>query len=252
MKAKLRIVSLVPSWTETFLRSGINVIGRTRYCVHPKKEIEEIPVLGGTKDADWALIDELKPDFIVVDREENPKIFASESKWPLIVTHVTSLKTLAEELDKLAIALGSTELSLLSKRTKLIIDAPPLQQPWSGMDWLTPPKTNTDFVYIIWRNPWIATRPETFIGSVLDRLGLSLAALPTKETYPKIELNLFSPVKTSLLFSTEPYPFARHKKDLHELGFPSALIDGESCSWFGIRSIEFLEGVLFGPQSTIP
>lgn len=31
----MRVVCMVPSWTETLIECGVKVVGRTRYCVHP-------------------------------------------------------------------------------------------------------------------------------------------------------------------------------------------------------------------------
>jgi len=67
-----------------------------------------------------------------------------------------------------------------------------------------------------------------------------LPAFPEK--YPKIDLADFDPAKTLLLFSSEPFPFGKKKKELLSLDFPSALVDGESYSWFGVRSLRFLQG----------
>jgi hypothetical protein len=46
-----------------------------------------------------------------------------------------------------------------------------------------------------------------------------------------------------LLASSEPYPFHRRRESLLALDRPAALVDGESFSWFGVRSLSFLEGV---------
>ena len=61
-----RIVSLVPSSTETLLSLGAPVTACTRFCEQPG-----IPHVGGTKNPDIERIIELAPDFVVMDREEN-------------------------------------------------------------------------------------------------------------------------------------------------------------------------------------
>ncbi|MBK9370350.1 MAG: hypothetical protein IPN01_29345 [Deltaproteobacteria bacterium] len=47
-----RVVSLVPSTTETLfaLGAGEAVVGVTRFCVHPAERLEGLPRVGGTKD----------------------------------------------------------------------------------------------------------------------------------------------------------------------------------------------------------
>jgi ABC-type Fe3+-hydroxamate transport system substrate-binding protein len=70
-----RIVSLVPSITESLfdLDLGKFVVGRTRYCVFPKGKVEQINVVGGTKDADYESILRCEPDLVIANQEENSK-----------------------------------------------------------------------------------------------------------------------------------------------------------------------------------
>ena len=90
----MRIVSMVPSWTETLLKAGVNVVGRTRYCIHPPKLITNIPIVGGTKDVSWDLVEDLKPDLVLLDQEENPLEMAEECPVPYFATHVNSIESL--------------------------------------------------------------------------------------------------------------------------------------------------------------
>jgi ABC-type Fe3+-hydroxamate transport system substrate-binding protein len=70
-----RVVSLVPSDTYSLLRLGARgrVVGRTRYCVAPAGEVDEIEIVGGTKDADVDRIAALEPDLVVANQEENAR-----------------------------------------------------------------------------------------------------------------------------------------------------------------------------------
>ena len=67
----MRVVSLVPSWTETLLACGVNVVGRTRFCIHPAEKVESIPAIGGTKDLNRESLSELKPDLLLLDEPTN-------------------------------------------------------------------------------------------------------------------------------------------------------------------------------------
>ena len=51
-KAPLRLVSLVPSTTETLfaLGRGEDLVGYTRFCVHPQAHIRREKWIGGTKN----------------------------------------------------------------------------------------------------------------------------------------------------------------------------------------------------------
>ena len=71
----MRIVSLVPSDTDTLfaIGAGERVVGRTRYCVEPVGELEDVAVCGGTKDVDVDAVCELRPDLVVANQEENSR-----------------------------------------------------------------------------------------------------------------------------------------------------------------------------------
>ncbi|MEL1606827.1 helical backbone metal receptor, partial [Acinetobacter baumannii] len=75
LRAPRRIVSLVPSDTDTLfsLGAGDRVVGRTRYCVEPRGRVEHIPVCGGTKDVDVAAVAALSPDLVLCNKEENAR-----------------------------------------------------------------------------------------------------------------------------------------------------------------------------------
>ena len=67
----MRVVSLVPSLTETLLECGVEVVGRTRFCIHPADKVADIPAVGGTKEVNWQRCLALEPDLVVMDKEEN-------------------------------------------------------------------------------------------------------------------------------------------------------------------------------------
>ena len=68
-----RIVSLVPSWTETLFALGFNseVVGVTKFCVEPVAAVASIPKVGGTKNPDIAAIVKLEPELVIANAEEN-------------------------------------------------------------------------------------------------------------------------------------------------------------------------------------
>ena len=268
----MRIVSMVPSWTETLLACGANVVGRTRYCVHPRTKVTSIRVVGGTKDIDWKKIESLAPDLLLLDREENPKSMfddaARHGVRAILATHVTDTTSVAAELERLgeAIALGSDEASEalspalleLARRWRRACGSPaPLLEDWRALpgvlEWVREPRTKpASYAYLIWRKPYMAVGPGTFIASMLERLGLPRARLEPAasrlrsaetgalKSYPELTLDELAP-ETVLLFSSEPYPFARKRDWIGEVQGPCAIVDGECFSWFGVRSLEFLE-----------
>ena len=72
----MRIVSLVPSITQTLFDFGLDhseIVGRTKFCIHPADRVKEVPVIGGTKNFRPDKIKALKPDLIIANKEENDR-----------------------------------------------------------------------------------------------------------------------------------------------------------------------------------
>src|SRR5690606_21904852 len=120
----MRVVSMVPSWTETLLKAHVQVVGRTRFCIHPPKMITNIPIVGGTKDVSWDLVMDLKPDLVLLDQEENPLEMAEECPVPYLATHVSSLTALQSELARLGEHFENAALMELSVQCLDILEAP--------------------------------------------------------------------------------------------------------------------------------
>jgi hypothetical protein len=243
----MRVVSLVPSWTETLLECGVEVVGRTRFCVHPSPQVEKIPIVGGTKDLDAEKLAQLKPDLVLVDKEENLPWMAESHDWKVHCSHVESTDDVPRELDWLANFLGSQRLALLAAEWREQLDHPAYPHPHVAelpgvLQWTRIPKQEPEVIlYLVWRSPWMAVSRQTFVGSMLTQLGFGGRLPNFTEKYPKIDLGKYDHEKTLLLFSSEPYPFARKPQELLSLDFPSAIVDGEAYSWFGYRSLRFLQ-----------
>ncbi len=233
---------MVPSWTETLISCGIEVVGRTRYCIHPESNIK---IVGGTKDWDIDLIRKLNPDFILLDREENTKEMFEA--WPekCVVTHVEKLEKLATEISKLAIRFENKDLRDIAARWSKVAALPIAAREASAipaiLNWIRKPQGEVQsLIYIIWKNPWMAVNEHTFIASMLRHIGIGDKILSNPKKYYEFEMKDIPP-DSLLLFSSEPYPFMKKQNGLAELGFASAIVNGEAYSWFGIRSLEFLE-----------
>lgn len=226
---------MVPSWTETLLEAGVEVVGRTRFCIHAPSGI---PRVGGTKDWKLSKLLALKPDLLVLDREENPQFMAEDSGLPVWASHVRSIDDLAPQLRELAEVARCPRLLDYAARWQNVAQSCLRGNDWPGVvEWGRRPSGPVDsVVYVIWRDPWMAVGPETFIGSVLRKVGYRV--YPFAEKYPS--LTEF-PLNSLLLFSSEPFPFLRKRQGLEELGLPYAFVNGESFSWFGVRTLRFLE-----------
>jgi len=248
----MRIVSLVPSWTETLISWGAPVVGRTRFCIHPKEAVATIPPFGGTKNPHFAKINALQPDLVIVDREENNQDVQDKIYCPLHVTHVRGLGDMVAENQKLAQCFSekvrATGLEQAQQWRHVLEKNPsrPLDQIPGVIQWWRRPQSNVRKIYyVIWKNPWMGIAPQTFIGSVFDQLGYGDLLPQFKEPYPTLELKDLRGSESLLLFSSEPFPFLKHREELLEtFPNPMAFVDGESFSWFGVRSLRFLQNVL--------
>ena len=238
----MRVISLVPSWSETLIESGVNVCGRTRFCIHPKEKVKGIAVVGGTKDIDWKKVESLKPDLLIFDQEENPKDFAEQCPYPWLATHVTDLASARDEMKKIGEALHNQKILDWAQGWNQLLAKPcgPWSQDQIPGEIKKLPRTGAakEILYVIWKNPWMVVNQNTFIGSALKFLGAPLASISSDKKYPEILQEELK--KHYLLFTSEPFPFQKKESELAAEGFSGSLVDGEGFSWFGIRSLNFL------------
>jgi ABC-type Fe3+-citrate transport system substrate-binding protein len=239
IKAPKRIISLVPSITETLLEFGVEVVGRTRYCVYPEALVKNIEIVGGTKDIDWNKIKNLEPDLIIFDKEENTLEMVRACSYPFFVLHITSIDTMFSEYEKLAKTLGFNNLSDFLKKSKQNLKPkglPIIKE--INVDLLYNPSS---WIYLIWKDPWMSVSSKTFIGDVLKFLNFNLVDF--NEKYPVINLSDYDSRQVGLIFGSEPYPFLRHLDFISKLGFKSYIVDAQALSWYGVRACKFLSSL---------
>jgi ABC-type Fe3+-hydroxamate transport system substrate-binding protein len=247
----MRVVSLVPSVTETLLAWGISPVACTRFCEQP-----DLLHVGGTKDPDIGAIAALRPDLVVVDREENRREDAEALVASGLRIHVTHVRSVAD-VDPMCAALGSavgldvdpalggdlglddhqSAESAESAESAVVAVATPCL-------FVTSPYRRTAFVPI-WRRPWMSINAQTYGGSVLAALGVDLVTATLMSAYPAVELAEMAALSPDLvLLPTEPYPFAeRHIAEMKQ-AFPSAevaIIDGQDLFWWGARTAAALD-----------
>jgi ABC-type Fe3+-hydroxamate transport system substrate-binding protein len=226
----MRIVSLVPSATESLLAWGIVPVACTRFCERP-----ELPHVGGTKDPDLDAIVELAPDLVVMCEEENLRPHHDE----LVQRGLRTFTFRIDGVDDVA-----PELARLGREAH--VDAPPLvfAQPSSG-----PASDRRLRAFVpIWRRPWMTMSGGTYGSSLLDRLGVDNVFADAATRYPEVELSEVAARNPDVvLLPTEPYPFKeRHRAELSPIA-ETVLVDGQDLFWWGTRTpaaIERLAAVL--------
>lgn len=216
-----RVVSLVPSVTETLLAWGIEPVGVTRFCEQPT-----LTAVGGTKDPDVDAIVEMRPDLVVVNDEENRREDADElaaAGLRVHVTHVHAVTDVAGCLASLAEALVvPVDLTAFAP-----LAAPP------------PAVVATAFVPI-WRRPWMTLSAATYGSSLLRWAGVANVFDDHPDRYPVVTLDDARARRPDrVLAPSEPYPFAeRHRDELRRVAVDVRFVDGRDLFWWGVRTPE--------------
>ena len=232
-----RVISLVPSTTETLYRLGVwdSVVGVTRYCVHPASATTDKVVVGGTKQCNIDKLKSLQPDLIICNQEENTPEIVHAIEALGIDVYVAFPTTHREALHEIQI------LGQIFNRTSIT------EQWLSEFADQIKGKHHSHFTYayLIWRKPWMGVGKETFIHQQLSLIGGVNAFEDHTDRYMTLETKDLLRPDVHILLSSEPFPFeSKHIQELIELGVPNHrihLIDGEYCSWHGVRMIESLE-----------
>ena len=223
----MRIVSLVPSITESLFDFGlteIEVVGRTKFCIHPKTLITNVPVIGGTKNLNLDKIKALKPDLIIANKEENEKLQIEElgKYFEIWLTNIENLQDNQNFLTELGILLNKQELALnFNEKINVIFD--------SSKE-LAPKKV----AYLIWKNPYMTVGSDTFIHEIIEKIGFTNLFEDSKR-YPEISVNQMKEAEYVFL-SSEPFPFQQKHIDELQKELPDSkiiLVDGEAFSWYG-------------------
>lgn len=233
-----RIVSLVPSLTETLAHYGLidRLVGRTRYCTEPRGEIEAVATVGGTKNPDVAAIIALDPDLVVMNAEENRIEDYRALAAAGLNVHATHPRTVAEaasmlgELGRVAgAATAGRSLERACTSTLCRVREAAL-------------RTQRTRVFCpIWRNPWMTFHRRTYVGDVLAAVGFDnvFADPPADADFFAVDLDAVLERNPELvLLPDEPYVFAdEHAGELaaYGIGRRYRLIDGKDLSWYGPR-----------------
>jgi ABC-type hemin transport system substrate-binding protein len=230
----VRVVSLVPSATETLLALGVIPVAVTRFCEHP-----ELPAVGGTKDPDVDAIVALAPDVVILCEEENRRedaealARAGVPTCALVVDGVEDAAFAVAALAAFAAAGGGRDGAAADETVGLpgpLAIPPPLAP--SGARAFVP----------IWRRPWMTMSGGTYGSSMLAHLGIANVFADADERYPTTDLEAVRARRPDVVLApSEPYPFKeRHVAELSEVA-PVELVDGQDLFWWGIRTPDALE-----------
>lgn len=233
-----RIVSLVPSQTELLVDLGLDdeLVGVTKFCVHPADLRDRKKSIGGTKNIRVEEVLALKPDLVVANKEENPRraVEAIAAEVPTYVSDVDDLQSAMAMITDLGTLTGRAPAA---DRIRHDMEES-LQHLSEAFADLAP----TRVLYFVWKDPYMAAGTDTFISAALQVLKLENALVDLGEKgkrYPALTLDEMRALNPDvILLSSEPYPFEeRHGVELAEdlSGIKMICVDGEPFSWYGSR-----------------
>lgn len=227
-----RIISLVPSQTELLFDLGLRqeVVGITKFCIHPQEFFKITPKVGGTKKFRFDVIESLQPDLIIANKEENyaEGIYKLAEKYPVWVSDIANLQEALIMIRTVGQMVGKALIAQNMANNLVVQFAQSLPKKPLGLK----------VAYFIWRKPYMSIGQDTFIHHILERCGLE-NVFAHQSRYPEISKETLQAAQPDLIFlSSEPFPFKEaHMAEFQEI-CPSAqvhIVDGEMFSWYGSR-----------------
>ena len=244
----IRIISLVPSQTELLYDLGLRdeVVGITKFCIHPEEWFRSKTRVGGTKKYDYEKIKALQPDLIIGNKEENEKEqIEALMKLPLYkggkgdcipvwMSDIYTLKDACDMITRIGTLVGKQQ-----EATNLKLEIESKFNQFQSHQ-LTTNNQQLNVAYFIWNNPYMVTGNNTFINEMLKVCGLKNVF--EEPRYPEVNAKQLAEANPELiLLSSEPYPFKeKHIQQFKEI-CPNAkvlIVDGEIFSWYGSRLLK--------------
>ena len=229
----LKIISLVPSLTELLFHLGLDdqIVGRTKFCIHPDDKVTAVPKIGGTKNVNVQKVIDLKPDLILANKEENTKsdIEALQEVCNVHVTEIANYKEALFAIDDIGLMTNTA-----SKATDLIES---IERKFSNLSRAT---DEPKICYLIWQNPYMTVGNDTYIHDMLDLCGFQ-NIFDEQKRYPVVTIDQIREHDPHYIFlSSEPFPFKQKHIEELQKELPDShivLVDGEYFSWYGSRMI---------------
>lgn len=224
-----RIISLVPSVTELLVQWGLTskLVGRTRYCIAPKWIRATVPEVGGTKDPNFQRIADLKPDLVILEKDENSKSVADALTGLGIAWLALEIRSVAD-CRAAWLALGK-RLGAMDQAKARVAELKTLLKP--------KPEAGPRTLTLIWKDPWISAGPDTYVGDLVRCAGFTPIGAGRYPRLSEEELDALDP--DVILLPTEPYRFSkRHAAELQKR-FPYAkihVVDGQAMTWYLSRT----------------
>ncbi|MEO6191040.1 MAG: helical backbone metal receptor [Saprospiraceae bacterium] len=226
-----RIISIVPSQTELLYQLGLEeqVVGITKFCIHPSDWFKNKTKVGGTKKLKLELIESLNPDLIIANKEENNEqdIEWIAKRFPVWISDISNVKEAFHMIDQLGL--------ICNRKKEAIIIMDKIDKARNELQLL---KTNRKIsvCYLIWKDPYMSIGKDTFIHSMLEEAGFK-NVFGNRTRYPITNLEEIQSLNPDYVFlSSEPYPFKATESEVFKT-IKTIKVDGEAFSWYGSHLI---------------
>ena len=244
-----RIVSLVPSWTETLFALGLGerVVGATKFCVEPAKRVDSIRKVGGTKNPDLRTIATLAPDLVIANAEENRREDVERmrsQRFPVLVTYPRTVPAAVESLLKIGRLAGrEAEAGAMAREiTRTVSEVEADVGVWA--------KLRLRAFCPIWKKPWMAFNADTYAHDVLRMMGFNNVYAAAGKRYPATTLDEAIELRPDVvLLPDEPYEFSDKDVDELRMVLPPGLarrvliVSGRDLHWYGVHMVSGLKSL---------
>jgi iron complex transport system substrate-binding protein len=178
-----RILSLVPSTTETLVAIGAesDIVGRTRYDVAP--EVMKLPSVGGALDASVESIVNLKPDLVIAWQQESRGITRQRLLSFDIPVYV------AKTEDTTDIFRGITSLGRLTGRDSTASAvAASVRAQLDQVRRTAEGHPSPSVFYVVYTDPPMTAGPRTFIGQLISLAGGHSVYTDSSRLWPNVAM----------------------------------------------------------------
>jgi ABC-type Fe3+-hydroxamate transport system substrate-binding protein len=238
----MRIISLVPSVTETLFELGLGdqIVAITRWCTRPPEQVRMKPKIGGTKNPKIDQIAQLNPDLVILDCDENRMEDAKALEKFGIKTVSIFPKTINDSV-KMLQDFGKM-FSVETKTEEWIME---IEQRRKAVR-----RERIRTLILIWRAPYMTVNFDTYVHSAAQMFGFDNVFASHPLRYPKVtakEIQNANP--ECVLFPDEPYPFRSKHIEMFKKEFPELkavqtnrllTFDGSYIAWHGYGTLRAL------------
>jgi len=244
-----RIVSLVPSITETLFTFGANdnLSAVTSFCIEPAAALKSKSIVGGTKTVDIDAVKEIDPDLILANAEENREEDIRQLVRSGYKVFVTFPRTVAAAI---------VMMRQIAEMTGTIDRAEPILQEaedtLNEISTVSHTRRRPRVFCPIWRRPWMSVGADTYIHDFVTVAGGRNLFADRHDRYPRVELDeVAQRIPEVILLPNEPYNFREeHKEDFADRTHVPAvrdkrihIVDGKTLCWYGPRLTKGLRSI---------